>query len=165
MIVTCHHHLQSSKYFYSTGPGFTKIVEIAAWVWLGKVSVLNLVHWWSVSSILTYLNLSSTLGGGQTHREINSTFNSWVFSKMHWILHNEDVDCLSLEIGNWKFYQWPYFIKYNVHTSIVRTWISQWFFAKKNYFYFSRIISKELIIASLFIIKAILNPFSATFHV
>ncbi len=35
---------------------------------------------------------------------------------------------------------------------------------KKFYFYFSRIISQELIIASLFIIKAILNPFSATFH-
>jgi hypothetical protein len=33
------------------------------------------------------------------------------------------------------------------------------------YFYFSRIISKESVIASLFIIKAILNPFSATFHV
>jgi len=29
----------------------------------------------------------------------------------------------------------------------------------------SRIISKEIIIASLFIIKAILNPFSAAFHV
>jgi hypothetical protein len=30
-------------------------------------------------------------------------------------------------------------------------------FGKKNYFYFSRIISQELILASLFIIKAILN--------
>jgi hypothetical protein len=58
----------------------------------------------------------------------------------------------------------PYFIEYNAHTSIVRTWISQWFLAKK-YFYFSRIISKEVIIASLFIIKAILNPFSATLNV
>jgi hypothetical protein len=38
-------------------------------------------------------------------------------------------------------------------------------FGKKNYFYFSRIILKEIIIASLFNIKAILNPFSATFHV
>jgi len=38
-------------------------------------------------------------------------------------------------------------------------------FGKKNYFYFSRKISQELIIASLFIIKAILNPFSAAFHV
>jgi hypothetical protein len=35
---------------------------------------------------------------------------------------------------------------------------------QKIYFYISRIISQELIIASLFIIKAILNPFSATFH-
>ncbi len=51
----------------------------------------------------------------------------------------------------------PYFFKYNAQTSIVRTWISQWFLAKKHYFYFSRIISQELTIASLFIIKAILN--------
>jgi hypothetical protein len=49
-----------------------------------------------------------------------------------------------------------YFIQYNAHTGIVRTWISQWFLAKKN-FYFSRIISQELIIGSLFIIKAILT--------
>jgi hypothetical protein len=34
---------------------------------------------------------------------------------------------------------------------------------EKNYFL--KIISQELIIASLFIIEAILNPFSATFHV
>jgi hypothetical protein len=46
----------------------------------------------------------------------------------------------------------PYFIEYNAHTSIVRTWISQWLLAKKL-FYFSRIISQELIIPSLFIIK------------
>ncbi len=52
------------------------------------------------------------------------------------------------------------FIEYNVHTSIVRTWISQWFLAKKNIFIF-----QESVIASLFIIKAILNPLSATFHV
>ncbi len=45
----------------------------------------------------------------------------------------------------------------------MRTKISQWFW-QKHYFYFSRIISQELIIASLFIIKAILNPFSATFQ-
>jgi hypothetical protein len=38
-------------------------------------------------------------------------------------------------------------------------------FWQKIYFYFSRIILQELIIASLFIIKAILNPFKATFHV
>ncbi len=38
-------------------------------------------------------------------------------------------------------------------------------FWQKKYFYFSRLISQELIIASLIIIKAILNPFSATFHV
>jgi hypothetical protein len=41
----------------------------------------------------------------------------------------------------------PYFIEYNVHKSMVRNWILQWFLAK-NYFYFSRIISQELIIAS-----------------
>jgi hypothetical protein len=34
----------------------------------------------------------------------------------------------------------------------------------KNYFYFTRLISQELMIESLGIIKAILNPFSATFH-
>ncbi len=61
--------------------------------------------------------------------------------------------------------QLPYFIEYNAYTSIVRTWILQWFLAKK-YFYFSRIISQELIIESLlFIIKAILNPSSAPFYV
>ncbi len=38
-------------------------------------------------------------------------------------------------------------------------------FWQKNYFDFTRIISQELIIASLFIIKAILNPFSSTFHI
>jgi len=38
-------------------------------------------------------------------------------------------------------------------------------FGKNILFYFSRIILKELIIASLSIIKAILNPFSGTFHV
>jgi len=32
-------------------------------------------------------------------------------------------------------------------------------FDKKIYFYFSRLISQELIVASFFIIKAILNPF------
>jgi hypothetical protein len=36
-------------------------------------------------------------------------------------------------------------------------------FGKKKYLHFSRIISKEIIITSLVIIKAILNPFSATF--
>jgi hypothetical protein len=58
----------------------------------------------------------------------------------------------------------PYFIEYNAHMSIAHNCISQQFWAK-NYLYFSRIISQELIIATLFIIKAILNPFSATFHV
>ncbi len=38
-------------------------------------------------------------------------------------------------------------------------------FWQKNYFYFSTIILQELIIASFFIIKAILNPLPATFHV
>jgi hypothetical protein len=37
-------------------------------------------------------------------------------------------------------------------------------FWQKNYFNFSSIISQDLNIASLFIIKAILNLFSATFH-
>ncbi len=59
----------------------------------------------------------------------------------------------------------PYFIEYKVHTSIARTWISWRFLAKKKYFYFSRIISKEIIIASLFILKIILKPFSTSFHV
>jgi hypothetical protein len=58
----------------------------------------------------------------------------------------------------------PYFIEYNVHISSVHLNFPM-IFDKKKYFYFSRIISKEIIIASLFIIKAILNPFSATFHV
>ncbi len=48
----------------------------------------------------------------------------------------------------------PYFIEYNVHTSIVRTGIWQWFLAKK----ISRINSKELIIASL-ILKSHIKPF------
>jgi hypothetical protein len=30
----------------------------------------------------------------------------------------------------------PYFIEYNAHTSIVRTWISQWFLLKKYLFLF-----------------------------
>ncbi len=30
----------------------------------------------------------------------------------------------------------PYFIDYNVHTSIVLTWISQWFLAKKLFIFF-----------------------------
>ncbi len=38
-------------------------------------------------------------------------------------------------------------------------------FWQKILFYFSRVILQEQIIASLFIIKAIINPFSATFHV
>ncbi len=54
----------------------------------------------------------------------------------------------------------PYFIEYTAHTSIVHTWISQWFLAN----FILRIISQELIIASLFIIKAILNPLWATFQ-
>ncbi len=50
-----------------------------------------------------------------------------------------------------------YFIEYNVRTSIVRTWISQWFLAEKSKFYFSKIISQVLIIASLFIIEVIIT--------
>jgi hypothetical protein len=38
-------------------------------------------------------------------------------------------------------------------------------FWQKNYFYFSIIISQELIVANLLIIKAVLNPFSVTCHV
>ena len=49
-----------------------------------------------------------------------------------------------------------YFIKYIADK--VRTQISQGFLAKK-YFYFSKLISQKFIIASLFIIKAILKPF------
>jgi hypothetical protein len=49
-------------------------------------------------------------------------------------------------------------MEYNAQTSIVRT-NDFWQFL----FYFSRIISQELIITSLFIIRVILNPFSATF--
>ncbi len=60
---------------------------------------------------------------------------------------------LESETANIQYHSYLlYFIQYNVHTSIVRTWISQWFLAKKN-FYVSRIISNELITASLFIIK------------
>ncbi len=51
-----------------------------------------------------------------------------------------------------------YFIEYNAHSAIAE-------FCNDFWQVFSRIISQELIIASLFIIKAILNPFSATFHV
>ncbi len=80
---------------------------------------------------------------------------NYIYVNYHW--HNTFFFVIDFP------YKLPNFIKYNVHTSIVRTWISQWFLAK-NYFYFARIISQELIIASLFIIKAILNPFSATFH-
>ncbi len=84
-----------------------------------------------------------------------------------------DLSMASMDFMNSQFHVWlynpkcaPYFIEYNVHTSIVRIWVSLCFFGKNLfYFYFSRIISKELIIASLFIIKAILNPFSATLHV
>ncbi len=92
----------------------------------------------------------------------------------HWRCDNRLFNFLYCREGN-KFHsicsiKWEklwyilYFIMYNVHTSIVRTWISQWFLAKK-YSYFSKIISQKLIIASLLIIKGILNPFSATFHV
>ena len=35
----------------------------------------------------------------------------------------------------------PYFIEYNAHTSIVRTWISQWFWAKKFISFFKNIIT------------------------
>ena len=60
----------------------------------------------------------------------------------------------------------PHFIDYNVHTSIVcAPEFQNDFWQKKHYFYSSRIISQELITANLFIIKVILNPFSATFHV
>ncbi len=37
-------------------------------------------------------------------------------------------------------------------------------FWQKNLFCFSRVISQELIMASLFIIEAIINPFLAIFH-
>ncbi len=53
---------------------------------------------------------------------------------------------LDLDITRRAFYQQataasheeiPYFINYNVHTSIVRTWISQWFLAKNFFLYFN----------------------------
>jgi len=64
-----------------------------------------------------------------------------------------------------------FFYKYHILLSImhIRVWCAPEFhndFWQKKYFHFSRIISQELIIASLFIINAIkLYPFSATFHV
>jgi hypothetical protein len=36
----------------------------------------------------------------------------------------------------------PYFIEYNAHTSIVRTWISQWFLAKKLFLFFKNNFTK-----------------------
>ena len=55
----------------------------------------------------------------------------------------------------------PYFIEYNVHTSIVRTWISQKNLAKKLFLFFKNNFTR----INHWIIKAILNPFLATFHV
>ncbi len=52
-----------------------------------------------------------------------------------------------------------YFIMYNAHMSICLNFTM--IFGKKKIIF----LSQESIIASLFIIKAILNPFSATFHV
>ncbi len=52
----------------------------------------------------------------------------------------------------------PYFIKYNVHTNIRAHLNFTMIFDKKYYFYLSRIISQELITASLFIITH-LKPF------
>jgi hypothetical protein len=99
---------------------------------------------------------------------------SQLFSVSLLINHNSvlsqklNTTCLIFHLFYFTSFYWyfllfmvRYFIEYNALTSIVCTWISQWFLAKKNYF--SRIISQELIIASLFIIKAILNPLSATY--
>ncbi len=36
----------------------------------------------------------------------------------------------------------PYFIEYNAHTSIVRTWILQWFLAKKLFLFFKNNFTK-----------------------
>ncbi len=47
----------------------------------------------------------------------------------------------------------------SAHKSIVCTSNSQWFFAKKYFFLFSRIISQKLIIACLFFNKSHLKPF------
>ncbi len=58
----------------------------------------------------------------------------------------------------------PYFIEYNAHTSIVRTWISQWFLSKKLLLFFKNNFTR-INHCKFIIIKAILNPFSATFHV
>jgi hypothetical protein len=56
-------------------------------------------------------------------------------------------------------YNLPYFIEYNARLNFTMIFgkIFIFLFFKKNF--------KKIIIASLFIIKAILNPFSATFHV
>ncbi len=75
----------------------------------------------------------------------------------HWFNQLKLIDTLSFlkMIG---LINLPYFIEYNAHTSIVRTWISQWFLAKKLFLFFKNNL-QELIIASLFIITAILKPF------
>ena len=41
---------------------------------------------------------------------------------------------IALHLGHFSFTKIRYFIEYNVHTSIVRTCISQWFLAKKIFF-------------------------------
>ncbi len=71
---------------------------------------------------------------------------------------------LSYELGIYKFITVFYRVycayKYCVHLNFTMI------FGKNFYFFiFHNYISQELIIASLFIIKTILNPSSATFHV
>ncbi len=70
---------------------------------------------------------------------------------------------LNLQLMEYKI-RLPYFIEYNVHTIECAPEFHNDFWQKNN-FYFSRIISKELIIASVFLTNAILKPFSTTFHV
>jgi hypothetical protein len=57
------------------------------------------------------------------------------------------------------FYRVQCTYKYSAHLNFTLI------FWQKNYFCFSKIISKEIIIANLIVIKAILNPFSAAFNV
>jgi hypothetical protein len=57
-----------------------------------------------------------------------------------------------------KFHNLPHFIEYNAHMGIVRTWISQWFLAKKIFLFFKNNLTR--IIPPKFIHhKSHLKPF------
>jgi len=69
------------------------------------------------------------------------------------------VCCICLFLQKFTVFHWVQCAyKYSAHLNFTII------FDNKNIFIFQE-VSKEIIIASLFIIKAILNPFSATFHV